>query len=388
MKSLSHSEYRSSSRFQALDGLRAVTVLSLVGMHFDFGALQWLIGKGKITVFFVLSGFVITLLLLRDEDKYGKVRLRNFYVRRQFRLLPAYFTVLAVAAVARFNVPDTGQNDGSWPEMAAMLPYYATFTHEWGPGTADVITFVHSWTLSYEQKFYLVWPLIFMALSIWAPRWRLPVTALIAGSCLAVIPVFGARWVQYFALILGCVLGLLLYEERTYRFIRPLTHPVAALFVAAGFLVLHVWVGTQVKFPHDPVLAWYAIGVFVLIISILNTGVVQWILMRRFFLFVGERGYSMYLVHGLAGAAVLSAAPAWGSGSIKTALIIAGVTIVFADGLYRFVELPSAAAGRRFIKWLDERKAARQRAREPIAADTPIPVEPAMAGSTGMASDR
>ena len=354
MHSLSHPDYRASGRFTALDGLRAVTVLSLIGLHYGFGALQPLVGKGKITVFFVLSGFVITLLLLRDNEKYGRIRLREFYVRRQFRLLPAFYTVLVATAICRYAVPATGPNDGDWAGFTRMLPYFLTFTHEWGPSTTDITTFVHSWTLAYEQKFYLVWPLVFAALTRWAPRHRLTATIALCVLCLGLIPLVNVRFVQYFALLLGCVLGLLLHEERTYRLLRPLTHPIAAVPVAAGFLWLHVWIGQHVKDPHEPILAWYALGVAVLLVTLLGSGPVRWLLNLRFFQFVGQRGYAMYLIHGLAGAAVVALAPQWGDGSMKRTLLIAVVTIVFADALYRFVELPGAALGRRFLGWLDE----------------------------------
>jgi len=368
MRSLNYTDYRETRRFAALDGLRAVTVVSLVGLHYGFGDFNWLVGKGKITVFFVLSGFVITLLLLRDEEKHGRIRLRDFFIRRQFRLLPVFWVVVAVTVVCRYGIPQSGPGDGSWHELAQMLPYYLTFTHEWGPGGTDITTLVHSWTLAYEQKFYLAWPLAFWALTRWLPRWRLMGTIGLTAATLALIPIFDERFTQYFALMLGCVLALLCHERSAWRFVQPLTHPVVATGVALAFIPVHIYIGQLVRYPHDPVLVWYALAVAVLVIAVLHTGPTQWLLTRRPLLFIGERGYAMYLIHGLAGQAVIALTPHWAPGGLKRYAIIVLMTLIFADMLYRYVELPSAALGRRFIGWLNTRKAP--------AATEPAPLPP------------
>ncbi|ADD40854.1 acyltransferase family protein [Stackebrandtia nassauensis] len=370
MQSLSYRDYRDTRRFAALDGLRAVTVLGLIAHHFQAGKLQPLIGIGKITVFFVLSGFVITLLLLRTEDKSGSIKLRGFYLRRQFRLLPLYYTALAVYCVARFSVGD------EWDRLREALPYYLVFLNEYSPTDPDITSFWHSWTLGYEQKFYLVWPLIFIALSRLAPKSRPWWTLGLAGACLALMPVTDGTPVHYFSLFLGCALAMFMHTEGTYRLVRPLTHPVASFAVLCGFAALHLWLPTIARNLGSERYAFvfYALGVAVLIVAIVNSGVGRWVLTRPPLLFIGERGYAMYLFHGIAGAAVMGLAPQWGGSPVRW-LLICLVTVVFAEVAHRLVELPFADMGRRFNAWLDQRKAARANAPMPRqhAGEAPAP---------------
>lgn len=376
LQSLSHAEYRRTRRFPALDGMRAVTVLSLIALHFGFGDWLPLIGRGKITVFFVLSGFVITLLLLRDEEKYDQVRLRTFYIRRQFRILPAYYTVLLATIIVRYGAPQVGDNDGNWEDLRQTIPYYLTFTHEWAPEGTDIFTYVHSWTLAYEQKFYLVWPLVFILLTRYAPRWRMPAVAASTAGVAALIPVYGNTPTHYFALMLGCTVALICHEAHTYRVLRPLTHPLAMPFVLAMFIPVHVWVGGIVFASGDDwtALSIYAVAAAVLMVSVLHCNPVQWLLSRKPLQFVGERGYAVYLVHGMAGSMVYSLAPAAEARSVTRTLIIMVVAVILADALYRFVELPSAKLGQRCNDWLDRRKHARLQAR--AAGTPPAPPSP------------
>ena len=93
----------SQRRIPSLDGLRAVAVLSIIALH-----LKLLPGHLALLIFFVLSGFLITWLLLREEDRHGHVSLRAFYVRRTLRIFPAFYAVWVLVVLVfavRCNLP-------------------------------------------------------------------------------------------------------------------------------------------------------------------------------------------------------------------------------------------------------------------------------------------
>ena len=111
--------------------------------------LSWM-GNLGVSVFFVISGFLITLLLLKEECQYGDISLKNFYVRRACRILPAYFAfLLAMLIVWRLHFVDLG-----WGQLVAA----ATFTWNYSP-LASGWTLAHCWSLAVEEQFYLLWPL-------------------------------------------------------------------------------------------------------------------------------------------------------------------------------------------------------------------------------------
>ena len=92
MKSLTHADYLALRRFPALDGLRAIAAVLVVFFH--YGGPDWLQGWAGVQMFFVLSGFLITTLMLREERGTGRISLKEFYLRRSFRILPTCTTSL------------------------------------------------------------------------------------------------------------------------------------------------------------------------------------------------------------------------------------------------------------------------------------------------------
>ena len=149
-----------------LEGLRALAILLVVAVH---AGVPWLCGGFVgVDVFFVLSGFLITGLLVQEVSDTGRMRFAEFYVRRLRRLLPALLTMLlVVGALASLLLAPTEQREQS--SAAAMAALWLSNIHfafapqnYFAPGT-ETNLFLHTWSLGVEEQFYLVWP----ALLVW-----------------------------------------------------------------------------------------------------------------------------------------------------------------------------------------------------------------------------
>jgi peptidoglycan/LPS O-acetylase OafA/YrhL len=141
----------------ALDGLRGLAVLLVLVAHF-VGILGGSLG---VDLFFCLSGFLITTLLLEEFDHSGRVSLRTFYVRRARRLLPA-LVVLLVVCLAASTIEGHRQF-----AVAAMTGLYTGNIVQafWQPVSVAGSGLAHLWTLAEEEQFYLLWPVMLVAIA-------------------------------------------------------------------------------------------------------------------------------------------------------------------------------------------------------------------------------
>jgi peptidoglycan/LPS O-acetylase OafA/YrhL len=152
-----------SSHVASLDGVRAIAVLAVVGFHFGLGWLQG--GFFGVDVFYVLSGFLITSLLLAESRRRGTVGLGSFWLRRARRLLPCLaLMVVAVSLCVRFLAP-AGTYPGYRMDALSALFYFSNWwqIHTAGnyfAATGAVSPLTHTWSLAIEEQFYLVWPVV------------------------------------------------------------------------------------------------------------------------------------------------------------------------------------------------------------------------------------
>src|SRR5438094_9463231 len=175
-----------AGRIPSLDGWRAVAVLLVLCVQakryvHDSPLFTGLLGKCGfigVQVFFVISGFLLTTLLLREKDRTGGVSLRQFYYRRMLRILLAYALYLLVLLVLQnHGLTYSPVNGRQW---AAALTYTVNFLPGTIPGEIS-----HLWSLSVEEHFYLLWPVLLAVCGLAASR-RL------AWGCVAVCLI--ARW--------------------------------------------------------------------------------------------------------------------------------------------------------------------------------------------------
>ena len=172
---IEYDRFRSTKYFPSLDGLRAISILAVIWYHVPELRPLWATGFLGVHLFFVISGFLITTLLLREKSATGKISLKNFYIRRTLRIFPAYYLTLGLFLLLCLAVPDLRAN--GLATYIHNLPSFLTYTsnwfvYPWGPGR---VVFVAAWSLATEEQFYLFWPGIIAI----GRKWYIPVIVML-----------------------------------------------------------------------------------------------------------------------------------------------------------------------------------------------------------------
>ena len=284
-----------SRRWPALDGLRGIAILLVVASHSGMASGAGIASTGGmvgVTLFFVLSGFLITYFLLEERESSGKVDLKAFYGRRALRLLPAlsfYLVGIAILIWAfRLSVP-------IWSTTWPAATYISNYVQVAG---ADLFANRHTWSLAVEEHFYLLWPL----LVVLGATKKLRLLALAIGVLAAWRLLVGTQdliWAYVgtdtnaYALGVGCLLACLQHRGVTV----PI--PSRTAEVGIGGLVLL----SLVPFTDQQHL--YQLAVWVPLVGALLSGLVIWaavtqspsFLTGRVLVWFGGISYALYLWH-------------------------------------------------------------------------------------------
>ena len=156
---------RQLTRIPSLNGLRALSILMVLAGHAAIcsGSESWWIGTSAhvgVLVFFVVSGYLITTLMLREVEQTGVVNVRQFYIRRAWRILPVAYAYLAIITVVQHR-------QFSWRDIGLSWGYLASYAVCFDKFPWDLS---HLWSLSVEEQFYFVWPLVVASSIRWAKR--------------------------------------------------------------------------------------------------------------------------------------------------------------------------------------------------------------------------
>jgi peptidoglycan/LPS O-acetylase OafA/YrhL len=272
-----------------LDGLRAIAVALVVGYHlWNFPVGGWL----GVDLFFVLSGFLITTLLLEEHAATGRIRFRAFYARRARRLLPALAVLLAGYLVVN------AVRGTSALGLVARYGFYTGNVYEaFAPGAADrLVGLNHLWSLAQEEQFYLVWPAALLAVR----RARRPANALVLvalGLVLyrAALVVHGASEARVYFAPDTNVDGLLLGSALAFHRRDHPSLPVPGLLVAVAAALAAVVVGAV---PSLSLLNVAALPLFelasVVLIAAAAAGTLRF---PQALIRLGGISYSLYLWH-------------------------------------------------------------------------------------------
>jgi peptidoglycan/LPS O-acetylase OafA/YrhL len=348
----------SPRRAPGLDGVRALAVLAVMGFHEGVSELSG--GFLGVDVFFVLSGFLITDLLVSHYDRRGRLDLKDFWSRRARRLLPALALMLIVVTAAA-TVIEPGQGaslrlallaavtyTSNWYQILHHVSYFAALGLFTAPPPLD-----HLWSLAIEEQFYLIWPLILwlLILRLNGRRSRVTATLILAAlSALAMALEYspGDPSLVYYgtdthasALLIGAALALAL----PLATVASLPAAQVRRLDAAGVvgLVLLAWAAGHFSgadpavYPVGLILA--AAGAAGLVAAAAGTGVIAAMTGLPPLRWVGIRSYGIYLWHwpviALAGAIIGA-----GANSAWMWFIEAAVSIGLACVSWRFVETP------------------------------------------------
>lgn len=300
---LTHEQYQQRQRIPILDGVRAISILLVVTYHPAYpGVWPVFHGATGVSIFFVLSGFLITMLLLREEARYGSVSLVGFYIRRLFRIAPLFLLAFACYLVLILVLGMVPERRDSF---VANIPYFLLFLPEhsiYFSHLPEPVPFSGSWSLGIEEKFYFVWPVLgFVALAL---RRRLRLVALVV--ILAVT--LACSWWQtdltdslapYGLLALGCLLAITLDAKRGYAVVSRLGRPVPLFVLSVVFVAVQL--GTGLIAPQRSLYVIYGGLVAALLCALVVTrsNAVDW-LRTRPMLLLGQLSYGLYLFHNFA----------------------------------------------------------------------------------------
>lgn len=299
---------RGSSYLPGLDGLRALAVVGVLGYHSDWAWLHG--GFLGVSLFFTLSGFLITRLMLVERAATGSIDLRRFWSRRARRLLPAAFAGIALATAVTAAVGTASQRIELPGDAGASLFYVANWRFVLaGTSYAGLYeapsTLQHMWSLAVEEQLYLVVPLLLAALLTRGRRAaRLGVVALVAILAVgaALVASEAARETLYYGshvrgveLLVGVALALwTAAPDRPAPAIRHLAGPLALAGV--------VWTWAAWRFAdlslYQGRLLLHAVLVAVVVWSV-TTGpsMLTTVLEQRPLTWIGRRSYGIYLYH-------------------------------------------------------------------------------------------
>jgi len=368
--SVAHQSFLRTKTFGALDGLRALAILAVVLYHV-LEARAGLIGRFYLSVslFFSISGFLITTLLLRERAKTGNISLTGFYARRSLRIFPLYYAVTFLYIVLVYFLEKDPLVRGAFFDN---VPYFLTYTSNWFIKLEEGrIIFYFAWSMATEEQFYLVWPFVVRAFkSAWGPVAFM--AALLGVGLFAHWGVTSGYlndnllWVRMLASIsisicMGCLAAYLTHYPKTFEW----TWRVLGQAWSVPVAVVLVWCAI---YRYDTPL-WLS--------SLLLTLMVVGMCIRPHHAFVklvdhpwlrymGTITYGIYLMHMISLNIVKRVVP-WHNELLYYVLTMA-LSIGLATLSYRYFETPFLKLKDRF-DWRGEKKA--EPAAQPVVATPP-----------------
>jgi peptidoglycan/LPS O-acetylase OafA/YrhL len=337
-----HDEFLRTRRFASLDGLRFLAIVPVIWHHSTPRPLDGIWGKGPLGVhlFFAISGFLITTLLLRERASEGGLGLGGFYARRALRIFPLYYLTLGLYALrAWLFLPDSARR----AHFFASLPYYATYTGNWfvDYGVSHPVIFGFSWSLATEEQFYLVWPWLLLL----SRGWRLPLIVLVAllgidfaaehgmlasvlgsGAPLAIVTSISAP------ICLGSLLALGLHHRRSADALALLLARRASAPLALFVLIVLIALDAPLLSIH------LAMTALVGAVCVRPDHGLARPLELRAVSYVGLVSYGLYLFHVSAITLVKTLLP--GAGAFWVFVSASAVSLAMAAASFRWLERP------------------------------------------------
>lgn len=297
-----------NKRIPSLDGWRALSILVVLGAHtqntYDFPKdlnkiFLWLFdGNLGVRTFFVISGFLITRLLLEEDKKNGTINLKNFYIRRILRIWPVYFAFLLTLFLLQIFTP-YNQSMSMW--MGNLLFLTNFVSANWTNG--------HLWSLAIEEQFYFLWPLL-----LFITRHKKHLIFILAATfilspfsrAINYIEPSSSPWSVVFAdysffsycdsLALGCLFSILFYANpiKTIFWCQHLWVP-ALLLIIMPHVFVRLFIFGIVTVPFGPFMQSLGISILIIVSLQKQESIFYKILNTPFLVSVGVLSYSIYI---------------------------------------------------------------------------------------------
>lgn len=359
----------SSFVIPSLDGIRALAVGLVFMAHAGINGSPGPLG---VTIFFFLSGYLITTLLRMEFEKTGAISLRNFYLRRAFRILPPLYLVLA-AAYALTILGVLGAQKlrlGACLAQVFFLSNYQILSSGWaGPHTGRPPGTGSLWSLAVEEHFYLLFPLCYLILCRLVHSRRRQAMYL-AGACGLILVwrfvlilglhrsfdrTYAATDTRFDSILFGCILAIvgnpvLDWKERSRakwstlkRVWAPALAPLSVVAILGVYWLHDRRITGTIQYTIDGLAL---IPLFIVAVRFPRWGVFR-LLNIRPVMFVGAVSYSIYILHEIVIAGVHHQV---GGGQAVHGVLYLLITLLIAWAMYRWVERPFARLRRRLSK--------------------------------------
>lgn len=342
------------SRIPGLDFLRTLAVLAVLEDHsgaFQDRPVALFNGATGVQLFFVLSGFLITWMLLDETQRHGRLNLRAFYLRRFARLMPVFYAYVLIGAamllIAHKVVP--------WGAVAASLVYGLNYYQ--GLNDAPTHFLSHCWSLAVEEQFYFIWPLalvylirsgirlekclVIMILSVWLYRGAAQLMGLASDAY-----IYRALEMRADHLLIGCLLAVLLRQvqvrawfERTQARQPWLLIALFAILSVSSSYDDHLNYRYCLGYVIEPVATALLIPL-VIIVAHNNRSPFARLINAPLIVKAGQASYGIYLFHQLLLYSMETRLVAWTHSPLAGFLIAVAILSLLAHLSYTYFEMP------------------------------------------------
>jgi peptidoglycan/LPS O-acetylase OafA/YrhL len=344
----------------SLDGLRAVSFFIVFIAHSNFFIpfVSGIPGGFGVTVFFYLSGFLITTLIRIELESTGTLSVRHFYLRRALRILPPFYLILLLATMLTLVGVLPGRLNPA--VVLAQSFHVSNYWFIWKGFNGAPAGTVPYWSLAVEEHFYLVFPFLYLGLSRWLPRakqaralWML--CAVVCAWRLVLVLGFGviedrtymASDTRVDSILFGCALALAMnpvldQQSGSDRLWKWVLFPAGLALLLLTFIYRAPWFRETIRYSLQ--------GIALTPVFVAAMTFPKWLPFRllnaRPVAFVGVLSYTLYLIHQVA----LSALFYWLPSMRATPRAILAFAIAFASAVvvHRLVEVPCARIRKRF----------------------------------------